>query len=557
MPPPPLPNYKFPYEEFTVDPNQESEADGYGRPYATPMTMTTEDGSVLYENQSFDLLSQIICSNDTKTLERYLIIAPRIILEASKILIGYQGIHDNEDCFLQAVQTGCLDVLKMLLSHFVQLQEEDLVLQARFKQRRYKMLNRAAKWGHIEVVKYLLDNQPLYADIHARGPHGHTALLCAADLYCTQFLGAPSGERANATKNEAVMNLLLDRGACASDSFPFWNQKGKLSTTVLSLALMWASPELIERLIASGADPDTKVMRGPGGLIFWNEHDPFNELPALFDACTHANFKVVETLINCRDIAVDVTDILFTRDNRGSIPLHWATQSKLPAPFDGFPDLEEIAQDIASTVKLLLGLYPTTISVQDNDGNTPLHYAARSEGRHNKLYTPIFKLLCDNGSDASVRNKNGETPLHLLFRLRQKNNSFTDQDPVDPAAISIMLAHGASPMDTDNAGNTPLHRAASNLHWSEALLYLLERGADPAQKNLKQETALHRASCGSYKGTHLLVKSKERIRAQENVLAILVKAGGDELMDQADAEGRTPRQICKSKRDEWIARDKR
>ncbi|CVK94827.1 related to ankyrin [Fusarium mangiferae] len=507
MPLPPLPNYKFSYEEFTVDPNQESEADGFGRLYATPMTMTTEDGSILYETGDFNLLFQIICSNDTKTLERYLVAAPRIILEASKILIGYQGIHDNEDCLLEAVQTGCLNALKMLLSHFMQLREGDLMLQVRFKQRRYKLLNRAAKWGHIEVVKYLLDNQPLYADIHARGSHGHTALLCAADLY------------------------------------------------FLSLAVKWASPELIKRLIASGADPNTKVMRGPGGLIFWNQHDPFNELPALFDACTHANFKFVETLINCRDIAVGVTDVLFTRDNRGSIPLHWATQSRLPAEFDGFPDLEEIAQNIANTVELLLSLDPATINVQDNDGNTPLHYATRSEGRHNKLYIPVFKLLCDNGSDASVRNKNDETPLHTLFLLHRNNNSFTDQDPVDPAAISIMLAHGASPTDTDNAGNTPLHLAASNLHWTEALLYLLERGADPAQKNLKQETALHRAACGSYKGTHLLVRSDERIRAQENVLAILVKAGGDELMDQADAEGKTPRQICKSKRDEWILRD--
>jgi ankyrin repeat protein len=118
-----------------------------------------------------------------------------------------------------------------------------------------------------------------------------------------------------------------------------------------------------------------------------------------------------------------------------------------------------------------------------------------------------------------------------------------------------MLAHGASPTDTDNAGNTPLQIAAFSLHWTEALSYLLERGADPAQENLKHETALHRAACGSYKGRDILTRSEERIRDQEDMLAVLVKAGGEGLMDRADAEGKTPRQICKNTRDEWITKD--
>ncbi|KAJ4035266.1 hypothetical protein NW756_008512 [Fusarium oxysporum] len=553
MPLPPLPDYESSYDEFTVDPNHESETHGYGRPYATLMSMINEDGSILYETEDFGLLYQIVCSNDAKTLEQYLAAAPWVIPEASAVLIGKHGIDDNEDCFLNAAQSGCLDVLKMLLTHF--MQDEDLEAQARFKQRRYKLLNRAAKWGHIEVVKYLLDNQPLYADIHARGSYGHTALLCAADLYCTQFLVPPGGDRANATKNEAVMNLLLDRGACASDFLPFWNDKGKPSATVLSLAVQWASPELIKRLIAGGADPNTMVMQGPGELNFWNQHDSFNEVPALFNACTHANFKVVETLIDCRGTAVAVADILSSRDGRGSIPLHWATQSELPVEIDGFPDLKEIAQSITSTIELLLSLDPTAINVQDNDGNTPLHYATRSLSRHNKLYTAVFELLCDRRGDASVRNNNGETPMHTLFRLHGDDTTITDQDPVDTAAISIMLAHGASPTDTDNAGNTPLHLAAFNLHWTEALSYLLERDADPAQENLEKETAFHRAACGSYKGRDILTRSEERIRAQEDMLAVLVKAGREGLMDRGDAEGKTPRQICKTTRDGWITKD--
>ncbi|KAF5678239.1 ankyrin protein [Fusarium circinatum] len=553
MPSPPRPNYKFPYQQFTVDPNQDSEAHRFGRPYVTPVTLTNQDGYILYENEDFNLLYQIVCSNDTKTLGQYLTAAPFIIPEASAVLIGKHGIDDSEDCFLNAAETGCLDVLKMLLSHF--MQDKNLATHTRFKQRRYKLLNRAAKWGNFEMVKYLLDNQPLYADIHARGSHGHTALLCAADLYNTQFLVPHGGERASAAKNEAVMNLLLDRGACASDSVPFWNDKGKPCVTVLSLSVQWASPELVNRLIASGADPNTMVMRGPEGLNFWNQYDSFNELPALFDACTHANFKAVEALIDCRGAAVAAADILSFRDGRGSLPLHWAAQAELPREFDGFPDLKEIARSIARTIGLLLSLDPTAINVQDNDGNTPLHYATMSLSRHNKLYTPVFELLCNKGGDVRTRNNNGETPLHTLFRLQRDRTTFNDQHPVDTTTISIMLAHGASPTDIDDAGNTPLHLAASNLHCTKAVSYLLERGADPAQENLKKETALHRAGCGSYKGRYLLTKSLERVRAQENMLAVLVKAGEEGLMDRADTEGKTPREVAKKTRDMWIMKD--
>ncbi|KAG7404965.1 putative ankyrin repeat protein [Fusarium oxysporum f. sp. rapae] len=555
MPPPPLPDYESPYEEFTVDPNQESESHGYGRPFATPMTMINEDGSILYETEDFGLLYQIVDSNDTRTLEQYLTVAPWVLPKASGILLGNHGIDDNEDCFLNAAQSGCLDVLKILLSHF--MQGDDLDLQARFKQRRYKLLNSASKWGHIEVVNYLLDNQPLYADIHERDPNGYTALLSAADLYFTQFLVPPGGERANPVKNESVMNLLLDRGACASDVVPFWNDKDKPTDTVLTLAVKWASPELIKRLIVGGADPNTMVIKGPGELSFWNQRDSYYEFPALFVACTHANFNAIRALIESRGTGVDIAEIVSSRDSRGSIPIHWATQSDLPGEIDGVPDIRKTAQSITSIIELLLSLDPTTINIQDNDGNTPLHYATRSLSRHNTLYTNVFQLLCDRGGDASVRNNNGETPLHTLFRLYDDDTSHTDQDPVDTSAISILLAHGASSTDTDNAGNTTLHFAAFNLHWADAVSYLLERGADPAQQNLKQETALHRAACGSYKGRYVLTRSDERIRAQDDMLAVLVKAGAEELMDRADAEGNTPRQICQNTRDEWRMKDRR
>ncbi|EWY84236.1 hypothetical protein FOYG_13996 [Fusarium oxysporum NRRL 32931] len=105
---------------------------------------------------------------------------------------------------------------------------------------------------------------------------------------------------------------------------------------------------------------------------------------------------------------------------------------------------------MTNTIELLASLDPTAINVQDNDGNTPLHYAARSLGRHNMLYIPVLQLLCDRGGDASMRINNGETPLHTLFRLYNDDTSHTNQDPIDIAAISILLAYGASSTETED-----------------------------------------------------------------------------------------------------------
>ncbi|EXM14555.1 Ankyrin repeat [Fusarium oxysporum f. sp. vasinfectum] len=190
----------------------------------------------------------------------------------------------------------------------------------------------------------------------------------------------------------------------------------------------------------------------------------------------------------------------------------------------------------------------------DTDGNTPLHYATRSPSRHDKMYSPIFQLLCARGSDAGIRNTEGQTPLHTRFRLDDSGRVryyYFGKTPIDAATLLTLLAHGASTADTDKAGNTPLHIAAANLEWDDAVSFFLRHGGDPALQNLNGQTSLHRAAAGTYLGRDQRYKAPERIRAQEEVLSRLVEAGGVELMDLADAEGMNPRQICHKTRQGW------
>ncbi|KAF4952933.1 hypothetical protein FGADI_6366 [Fusarium gaditjirri] len=426
-------------------------------------------------------------------------------------------------------------------------------MEIRFESGELLLLNEAAEHGHVDTVRFLLNNQPRYASINERDCKGNTPLLSAVSGRFIDLPTCAQEGQPGPAESEAIVNLLLDRGASASDA----SYEGeKISNTVLTLAAKWAGAKLIKRLIDDGADTYTKVERDRWNDKFWNLPDCSFEVNALYVACTHANFEAVKTLIDYWGVEVDILDVLWQRDGRGSLPLHWVTQSGLPKVSFGYSEAAvcDKARSIMNIIELLLDLDPTIINVTDNDGNTPLHYATRSPSRYDKMYTPIIQLLCARGGDASIQNTEGQTPLHTLFCLEDGGwylDNWCKKNSVDTVTVITLLDHGASPADIDMAGDTPLHIAAANLEWADAVSLLLERGADPALPSLNGQTALHRAGGGTYLRLNKDYKAPERIRAQEDMLSRLVKAGGVELMDLTDAEGMKPGEICAKTRQGW------
>ncbi|KAG6979727.1 Ankyrin-3 [Fusarium oxysporum f. sp. conglutinans] len=529
-----------PYRRFRVSPNDEfiDEEEESDRVF---MTMTDRDGSILYERESLPLLNEIVRQNDLKALEQYFTSAPWAVPKAPN---GEGELSERTDYFLLAVESGSLDILQRLLTNATR--DTVSAQPMRFKTRGFQLLNEAARYGHIEIVQFLLDHQPLYASIQDRDTKGYTAILSATDVYSDRYCYKAKWDEVCLENNEAIINLLLDRGACASDTILPINDIEKTPDTVLTLVVKWAGPELIKRLIDCGADVHAAVTKWTEDVGLRNSFASVSGVNALAISCYHANFKAAETLIDCRGVGVDAASMACSRDSLGGLPLHWVTRNELPDEFERIPKsmLQERVRNITSLIELLLDLDPTAVNTQDRDGFTPLHYATETFGRNSKLYTPIFELLCKRGGDASIRNNKGQTPLHTLF------GRWMTKVPVDPAAISVLLAHGAKVTDTV-AGNTPLHIAAGNLHFADAVSFLLDHGADPAVKNLSQATALHRAASGGSWVSGVGSIAEESTRLQEDMLARLVKAGGVELMDLPDAHGETPRQICQRKREQW------
>ncbi|KAJ4245207.1 hypothetical protein NW762_014077 [Fusarium torreyae] len=532
-------------------------------PYEIPLTMVDQDGSTLQEYDDFRVLEKIVSKNDTEALEQYFTIAPWVTPRALALL----DEDGRADPFCLAASNGCLGVLKILLAHYTK--DKDPTLPIRFKARGYELLNVAARRGRVEVVQFLLENQPQYASIHERDPDGYTAVASAADIDINLYLSFSSPEEVYATKNEAMMNLLLDRGACASDVVLPRNDKEKTPDTVLTLAAQWAGPDLIKRLITSGADVHAKVSRDPCNLGIWDEHgclDPWDpelwnqsqhyyiyDVTAFFVACLHANMQAIETLIEYRGVGVDVRDLICSPDSCGGLPLHWATRNQVPddPKYGPISVLQARIQNVIKVVNLLLDIDPSTINIQDNHGNTPLHYATCYLCDEGKEYTAIFELLCNRGADASIRNNKRETPLHTLIHHGARVD-------FDTATISILLSHGAKATDVDGAGNTPLHFAAENLLRLDTVSLLLEQGADASIRDAKQDTPAHIAARGvrwSHGGVRwnegLKMKANEKIKLQDDILQMMIEAGGAGLMDLPNAEGKSPREICQKRRDEW------
>jgi ankyrin repeat protein len=92
-------------------------------------------------------------------------------------------------------------------------------------------------------------------------------------------------------------------------------------------------------------------------------------------------------------------------------------------------------------------------SVQDRfDRKTALHYAIQ-----HRRSDHIIQLLLENGVDIAIRDSYGCTALHLAIEF------FDPEKTATSGILRTLLRHGANPLDTDNAGKSPLEYANDHI----------------------------------------------------------------------------------------------
>ena len=101
------------------------------------------------------------------------------------------------------------------------------------------------------------------------------------------------------------------------------------------------------------------------------------------------------------------------------------------------------------------------VNAQDEDGNTPLHWAVMQFARelitgdlkrrmsdleHNRDVCEIIDFLVKLGANVNARNSDGREPIHMAAQKARE-------------AIDVLVKHGASVNARDNGGMTPMHHA--------------------------------------------------------------------------------------------------
>jgi ankyrin repeat protein len=344
------------------------------------------------------------------------------------------------------------------------------------------LLTMAAFNDSPEQLKLLLDHR---ANLNAQDDDGNTAVMVAiyqnrqkaitflinagADLNIQNKAGESALSRAIGFRTNTA-SVLIEHGANVNLA----DQSGK---TLLMEAASTASLAVLNELILHGANVSARTKTGETAVHFaagfsgldWNDarsvenrHNPVEIISSL--EAHGADVKAGNTAgQSALHFAADtgyagtLQELLNKHldprasDNHGDTPLYKAIASH--------------TSDRVEKVKLLIS---PGVNVANNDGDTPLHIAAR------EMDASVCSTLLDNGADVDKANKKGETPL--LLAASNFNRQYVD--PKTYAEVIRLFASKTSAIDGhDNRNMTAaMWAAASNV--PEALEPIIAKGAD-------------------------------------------------------------------------------
>lgn len=563
-------------------------------PYRVP---TEEELAHLGEYWWHSWLIDPIKRGDLPAIQRYLSRKP-------------EGLHTESpsryDPFIVAAQQQDPGALRLLLEHWAVHPTPGAPSP---NERGSLLLNVACAHGALETARYLLDNQPALAGLHARSANGYTPILEAAASLVTCALDEQSelvagtdgrahfdaqAARERVHRSEALVGLLLDRGASARDSMVCteWgadpaavdSEGGK--DTVLSLAITRAGPTLLRRLIDAGADAFATTSdrsHHPLGYLFKN-NGTSGSLTLLHLAAFYGNYPNAQVLVEqYAQRGLGLADAMACQDQFRRLPIHYAAAG-WPGALDvaGYsPDSDSTgtgtgadAADKDTDIMALLSILtdsgnPRLTNAPDQHGETPLHYAVSPNLITGRPAVAVARILCIHLHVLrQPRSRGGETQLHRLW----PNHGGGHPLPPTPSTANTFLAAlllnqdqnvAANVNAANNAGDTPLHRAARCLAHLPAAKLLVGCGADVRARNGRGRTPLHEAAEAQLASVSAAVSVAEAIRAQEAMLAVLCRVAHegeegvalqtiwDAGMDEGDGDGKTPRQIAEETRAAW------
>jgi len=112
----------------------------------------------------------------------------------------------------------------------------------------------------------------------------------------------------------------------------------------------------------------------------------------------------------------------------------------------------------------------SSVSLTDNDGLTPLHYAASTPFGYK-----CVRLLLEGGADPNARSRGGRTPAMGVMFLAPLDSSFPASDYLN--TLQALLDYGADVNARNDSGVSVLMMSATQ-SIPEVVQFLIDRGAD-------------------------------------------------------------------------------
>ena len=338
----------------------------------------------------------------------------------------------GETPLMSAARTGSVDVVKALLAGGADVRAKEPGADQ-------TALMWAISEKHQAIVRVLLDGG---ADVQARSKGGFTPLLFAAragDLDVTRMLiaaganvddTAPDGSSAllvaTVRGHSGVAMLLLDWGAdpnangagysalhwaagiwetelngpngIVTHPNDEWGSLGGVQTGKL---------ELIEALLAHGADPNAQLTKTPPRV-------GYSQLP-VEHRLVGVNVYGGATPFLLAAVACD-TEVMRALVAGGADPLRTSADKTTPLMVAAglgryMAESRVTEQQALNAVTLALELGGDVNAVNDS-GNTALHGAAHTKSNR------VVQFLVDHGTALNIKNKRGQTPLMIADTIR-------------------------------------------------------------------------------------------------------------------------------------------
>ncbi|KAL3874859.1 hypothetical protein ACJMK2_037816 [Sinanodonta woodiana] len=274
---------------------------------------------------------------------------------------------------------------------------------------------------------------------------------CSAVLLMTYVLHET--ELKNSIDSKHLMNQGLD---LILKYNPFLEDRNLEGETALIVAVQQHLEETVRILVKSGADVNAQFTEKIGEKTV--------TLTPLLIAAKNGDAEIMKYLIEGN------ANVHAVRSDTKETALHLAVCNR---------GNETNAIEIA-TALLQKG---ANVNAEDERKRTPLHNAVKNNSGTSNASTDLEELLLEKRAICMAKDDEGRLPLHYAFISGDLPEKSSIVDPVELCSVLVAAMGDRGMIDeTDNEGQTPLHKAAS-CGATICCVHLLQRGASIKRKD--------------------------------------------------------------------------